>query len=461
MAASLRPLEELPATYQRLVGALLAAHRNLARAAASRLRYRGLGPTALLAIPETSCTTRSYLVSRDRDVLFFFLRGAVVEEVVLQMTLSFRLRALSRKPPPAGVDDILLLRLPPFFAASVDPARAALLAKALGADVSSIVFLAVGGTLLGAVNTGDYATARVARLEDGAARPVICYQRVVSASPGTVKLSYEPLTFLALINQVAAWAKGGYQAGTLVPLAIPDRGAHLAAWRILSTAARSWRLARQAASPAAPDLLGLAPGLAVSDFLAEVVLRLDPAGALAERDQDDAFRLRLSLRPAGGDTGTAVVSLGPPDFLVSGTLHQRLMEAALQDSVGKRLFRQTHLDDSLKDLFQAQLAAAAPGAAVFRVERRGDRDRDVIVARLDWQGTPAVLAAALLVKLTRQGDADYSVQVLDDVDSMTLLYTSIPGSSVAEPSPWLPRYLLSLVDQLKNWLGAVEGGPSA
>lgn len=462
MAESLRPLEDLPEAYQRLVSALVATNLNLARSGGSRLRYPAPGPAALYLLASASITTRSYLISRSQSVLFFFLPGAATEEIILRLETSFQVRAgtLPISPQLEHWQVPVFLLLPPFFATGVQPARAALLAKALGEDVSKITFLDVGGMLLGAVDTADFRLARVARLDSQAAAAVVCYTRVAGSTMEKVTLRYEPATFLALVLRIAGWARSEYRSGAPVPLVIPRQAPHLAARRILTAAVRSWILARRSCYPASNNevVRKLAPEFGVYDFRAEVVLRLRPDGTLAEKDSEDSFRLLMSVAPREEiNTPGMGVSLGPPDFLVSGKLHQRMMETAMQDAVMTRLFRQSGLPGWQLDLFQKQLRSTSTEAVVFRVERDGDTDRDIFVLRFDWQGNPRLIAAVLLVNVNSEGDDDYRVRVIDDVGSTELLYSNIPGVTGLQPSPWLPRYLLALVDQLKNWLRAVEG----
>jgi hypothetical protein len=115
------------------------------------------------------------------------------------------------------------------------------------------------------------------------------------------------------------------------------------------------------------------PGRRRGGFRGEIVLRLKKDGTLAEKDSGDAFRLRLSAAAEEEAVPPAMnVSLGPPDFLVSGDLHGKLV-AVLQGDAMSHLFANSGLPASEHEHFAQWLAAGAREAAVFRAVKDGDR----------------------------------------------------------------------------------------
>jgi hypothetical protein len=455
-------IEQLPSVYNRFSANLVAENADLVRSGVSRARYREAGRADMALLPRAAVATRVYILTRQQDVVFLFIKTGVTVDLLLSLDISFEVRVQA----PASDPGILFwqvpvrLALPPFFSSSPAVEDRQKLAKALGqSDPAKTIYLSTGATLLAASGTADYRTARVARLEPGGAAAAVAYQRVAGSSADEVRIRYEPQTFVALLDEVARWVRGGFRDGPPVPLPLPSAPPKAAAQRLLVAVIRSWVEARRGAAPRTGHalLLAVSPTFNVAAFQGDIVLRLRPDGGLAEKPSEDSFRLRMSVQ-AGDDSGRALadVSLQVPDFLVEGQLHQRLLEAMLTELPLKRMFADSGLPSSQTAAFRSWLGGGAQDALVFRVDKAGDLDTDVFAFRAAWDGVSRVAIAAAMLKIQTQGD-DFEVRIQDLQGSKVLLYTDLPGSQLDPSSPQLPRYLIRLVDQLSNWIHALRG----
>ena len=461
MADQWYSIDELPDTHGTLVASVIAANTSLARFGVSQVRrspaagsYFGLMRSAKIHIQISVMATQE-------KVVFLFFKVGSTQELVLEMQIDFEVKVADPMPnaflgDPSQIN--LFLRIPPFFATDIDVASQQLLASAVGGgkDLSKLVFLSLGQTYIAGVRLDDPDLACVARLEPGSSKAVVCYQRGLSVTGQVIR--YEPQTFLRLMDQVAAWARSGYTTGPLRLTVIPTSTDPRPAARILAALASSWSKARNACPREYQDALiqDLLPVFQIDGFRGEIVLRLKQDGTLAEKESDDAFRLRLSaLAEEAAHPPALKVSLGPPDFLVSGDLHDQLV-AALQGDAMSHLFANSGLPGADAGRFAQWFAANAKNATVFRTVKDGDKDTDVFVFSGLWDGVErtAVVAATVAVTSTESG---FQVKLIGDTASMAMAYTDIPGTKLGDPDPLLPRYFLTLLNQLSVWVRAFGG----
>lgn len=461
MSNRLASIEELPGTYRGFVEGVVRANLDLARSAISRLRRTAVGAAAMQVIPLATIKTKVYLTTTHQRVFFLFVRGPATDDVLLQLDIDFSVKAapgLLDEHPAAPVR--VRARIPPVFATGVDARQAALLSAKLNKeDRRRIVFLRAGQSILGVINPESMLDAKVARLEPGAAEAVVAFQRVATPAGAPSTFQYEPATFVRLLNEIAAWARAGKTTGALLEVPLPAVTSELPARKIVAATIGGWIESRNACpsdhrSRAARTLL---PGFEVTGYRGEVVLRLQSNGKLAEKLKDDNFRLRLSVVTVEeGGAPWAEVSFDPPDFLVSGKLYQRLTETLRHPAVLRILVNTADIDKSLRPKLTKWIDDASRECFVFRAKKDGDRDTDVFVLKGDWDGVPRVVLAVVHVKVSREGEDDFSVRFIDEPESIQVEYTDIPGVKDRK-SPRVPEYVLTLVHQLRNWLQALRG----
>ncbi len=449
------PVDRLPDSYRSLVAELLKSSRALLRSAAANPRLRTSAGSFYL-LRSVSIDTLAYLTTSRQSVFFLFIRQPETEDVILKLRVRFDVTPSEEAAQPEAPNPHRVTvrgRLPPVFALNLSFRQMRILAEALGeGNWSNIVFLRIGLFLMAANRTSDWLQARVAWMWHAAERAEVVYQRV--AAPGaTPTVRFSPQPFLMLFDEIAEWARKGYSGGPRVPVLVNATG-DLAVQRILQAMILAWTEARSVCSRPAPHPLfdAILPPMELRHYRAEMTLRLRPDGMLAEKENEDVFRMGMI---AAAEDDVVDLVLGPPDFLLSGNLYQKLLDAMVQDFPLRRLFSDTGLQSFERDRFERFLRSAAPEAVVFRTEKNRDVDTDVFVFVGKWDGETRRVIAVGKFRVHREGRT-YVVRVLDEVESMTIAYSDLPSPRPPRPSPLLPRYLLMLVTQLRNWQHALE-----
>ena len=149
----------------------------------------------------------------------------------------------------------------------------------------------------------------------------------------------------------------------------------------------------------------LGVGYGVDGFEASVRMRLNKDGELSDADKDDPFYLNLDLSIARETSGPkAFVSIGPPDFLVTGENRQCFLDALKNEdrAVGKiekqlnriyakkeyaQIFENNPIQISRNEI-RAFIERAAQDSVVFRILHGKKKDTDVIFMKSDFDGIP-------------------------------------------------------------------------
>lgn len=437
----LAAVAELPARYREIVVGIRHAQRLLSASAVTK------GGTELLVLRKTSVRTKIFLASRQQRVVFLF-RRPTQEEVILDVDLDFDVAPVMEPEPDAEAPRIFASQ-PPFFGTELPLGKKRALAAALDEkDLGKLLFVDLRNFQMAAKNAEDHRIARVAFLFPGAVEPIIAYQNVGGLQADQVRIRYNPLPFRVLLDQVGRWATEKFRSSIRRELVLP-KDSELAVQDVVRALADGWRECRDAATASSPNdpLAPLIPAFAASNYRAEVTLRLESDGTLAEKNRDDAFRLRLSLRAA---SDAIDLTVGPPDFLSSGELHDRLIEATLEEDVIRRLFDQSGLLKQDRPQFESFVRDAAARAWVFRAKKEGDTDTELFVFRGDWRGSECWLITMLAVQVRFEG-GEPSVEADRGSASIVLLDNNFGSPNPPEPTIEFPAFMLSLLNQLNNW----------
>jgi hypothetical protein len=452
----------LPQTLGAIVAGVGQARRSLILASAENLRRPLVGGPAFCLLRSARVSVLAYLSVAEQKLKFLFIREPRTEDLILRLEASFD---LSPETKASAAERVLRLYalLPPFFGLDIPESQKAILAQALGENnFGKILFLRMGLFRMAAVNlelapphAGMRDPVRVAWMWHASRTAQLAYPS--KTSPGGRPLEYQPEPFLWLLGEVANWAKSGYASRTLWSMKAPAAGAKTAVQRILWAVVQGWLETRASAAQARDARVEpLLPRLSVRAYRAAVTLRLRADGTLAEKHKDEMFRMQLTANGEEDDSGAKMtVSLHPPDFLVSGELRDKLLEAMLGDLPVRRIFLDTGLPASERTRFERFLRDAKPGALAARVAKNGEEDTDLFVFRGSWDGADRWVLAAATVRIVRDG-TDPHVIILDKEDSMKLIYTDLPSPKIPRPDPLLPRYLFHLLSQLRNWQRTLE-----
>lgn len=445
-------IAHLPACYGEIVLGVVEAQRMLALSAIAA------DAEAYYLVRSTQVTSRAYISVTEDQRVFFFFRRPPTEDVVLEMDTGFSVTPLMRRPQDDTVDrpmevaeaSTILAVQPPFFGDDIPTANKALLAAALGeGQLGKIAFIDLGlfflGVTLNLLGPDDIARARVAYMWHGDEKARIVFP---TSPPGAPRVSYEPEPFRMLLDAVARWVKSGFKTGEPWPIHL-DQQSTEAIPQILQALVSGWNSAHRATvRPADDPLWELVPDLEVLHYRAAITLRLQPDGRLAVKPDDDSFRLELSVEEQDGQL---TLSVGPPDFLVSGALRDQILVEVLTAKIIRKWAESAGLGNTL-GFFETFVRTAAPQALIFRGEKRGFTDTEIFVFEGDWAGQTRKVIAAIDLKV-RKIDDGFEVAANEDTAEVVYLTDALPGfvHGIA-----FPKFLLSLVNQLRNWENAFE-----
>ncbi len=412
----LSSLSELPDIATRCVRDCDRARRTLLRESLPRIAtatapMTWLGPVQL--------TWRYYLAWEHQRALLSFGRRRNRIEVALDSTLRFR---VVPSPPPSSEDadaDAGPETLPPMsrllwprFLDSSFPDQAVFNLEPVSA--SRRLEVPIANSAL------DF---RSARWMSGAEELPIRRGN---------RLLLEP--FVDWIRTVATWMRAPEAVSTWRTLPPPSANEVLPARQILAWIVTTYREASEAAHsgippetvetsppsdfprvdsalPETPDPFGeLTRHQEILEFSGRTWLRLKADGtAIAESHDDEPTTLEMRYT-LGHDRGRdwLDVRLRPPDFLLSGTLHRRILDTVAEAAIaadwhqrGRPLGRETGIGETdAREFFNRA------EATVMRIRRKRDRDLDLILLRGTLLGKTVwvALTAWLIVEHSENRD---------------------------------------------------------
>lgn len=186
-------------------------------------------------------------------------------------------------------------------------------------------------------------------------------------------------------------------------------------------------------------------------YEADLQLRLNEQGELADDDNDDPFKLQLQVRIQQEKAKTAVrIRLGPPDFLVSGTLYQHLLEKVAAEVETNKDLRQALQKDLLQmyevplESLTALLRTGAPQSSIFRIQRKKEEDTDVFALPFAFEGQPNYLIFKARFKIPNPDDPA-TIELKSD--RLELLYD--PRTKTLDEDA--VKYFVRIIKYLKQW----------
>ena len=203
---------------------------------------------------------------------------------------------------------------------------------------------------------------------------------------------------------------------------------------------------------------GLASAVVKDPFIAYVIegyklslnLRVRADGSLAEKKEEEAFRVIVEAAVTPGPPATISVDLEPPDFLISGDLFDAFFSALTPEGPVRALAKAAQVQPGFMRLF---IAGAKQTATIFRIERDGKRDVDLMILSGELTGSQTTLVVKASFKVKMEKDPP-SVEL--DEDSVEIL--KIVGNA-SDPTAQIPfrfvDYYLLLASSLRHWLIAL------
>lgn len=315
-----RPLEELPAALAALSSQVVEGGREITRLSVDRW-FRRFGEADMLALAGVRLGWHLFVEKRSASTWFGFIPLATNKLTALEANIAVQARPTSIAPTVVGVPE-LRLELPSFFWLDATPEDVGRYAPAGGlADPQNTLLLRLGE------QRQDILGVRLDPPSQIAPR--------LRFSPGGVPGIDEPnargvalASYLALVDTFSAWQAAGMPSQPDSAVTLPD-----AAGKTVADVIRRVRDAFVAcrvelgAAPAFPAL-PVASSWRVDGYSADLVLRLDVNGDLAEKLAALRFIALLHIAQRGDDA--LRVTVGPGELSVSDAV----VDAVLDDFAG-------------------------------------------------------------------------------------------------------------------------------
>lgn len=440
-------LRDLPDDMEALVCSVPTAARRLLKASSEPLLIPKEPPGQWLLLRRADFSWKLYLARHKKEVVFFFFREDSPAEVVLDTTVSLSVQAVIRAQEPAPFDESQIqyyVVVPPFVIRRPTPKQLADLAPD-GATALDTVLFQVGPDRedVLAITDANSGTDRVKLRYRGGPEEL-------RTPAGTWRL--EP--FLGLIRAIRSWVSGGFDQGQYVPMVIANdnvKSMPRSMLRLLTEAYISAQYgARPEPAPLSAILQPLQSDYEISDYQAKVLLRLTPDGEIAREHSDDPFQLLMNVVLTSEATHVrARVSVGPPDFVISGPLHQAFVESLREE---KALDELSSLLSATKAEIKDSLSTSGEQCSIFRTKREEDYDTDIIVlpGMKSGKRTLSVVRGKFEVKAKKSPPV-----VTVKQDSLKKLFSGPLTTDARGVDDDMVEYFLRLVKALRNWIGVM------
>lgn len=448
-ADALAPLAELPVTTGELARATVTAARGVMRTSAAAVTS-GL-PRSLLAVRRTALNLYFYLARDEQRVVFFFFKKQLPTLRPLEARLRIALQATPDDTKNLGSSDgtaaaaagsscSYRLVVPAFLIVRPTAEDLSLYAPA-GTTAESGILLRIGAEQRNilAINNPE------------AERQAAAIYTTQTRQPLD---SWPAAPFLELVETLRTWLADGMQATDEVDLALPGDPAAMsdvhatlywfgAAYRSLAA-----ELTRAESAPLEPALQLIVPHYHITEYVADIALGIDHKGRLATPAEPSPLSLKLRLE-FGHELGGQVtrITLCPPDFLISGALHEAFVAQLLRAPPRELMAKLGQHDTTDWSTF---LSSAKARLVIFRIDRNNRTDTDAVVLPGIWKDQPRTL----ILRVTANVDMN-AQPVSVQVSEVTLSYDS-QASQPQLLDAQTVTYFMRLAAALKSWLAVAR-----
>ena len=441
------PIESLPEETKALALGVPRAAGELLKISSERLILPTWPIGECMVLRHVKFRWKFYVAKKGNKVVFFFFSKDRPVRIVLDTTVSFSAVPIPSTEESIPIDSTQIyyrIVLPPFVINRPSPRQLADLAPD-GATAENTILFQVGSGWqdVFAIKDADLTIWNVKISYRGEPED--------NKQPGrTWRLS----PFLALIDSIRSWISVGFDRGEEDILEVIDGETESEPKHILRLIVDAYISAVNNIQSKPPRLKRFLEPLTtyygISDYRARVLLRLKPDGTLASDDEDDPFQLLLQIYLSPETTGVkASVAIGPPDFIISGSLHEAFISSLQEESALEEL---ESLLDSSKDEIKNYLSRFGSRSSIFRMKRERDYDTNILVL-------PGVLAGRRTISILR---GRFEVQAASEQprvkliqNSMEKLFAGIPDSASRGLDNDTVRYFLRLVVAIKHWISVL------
>ncbi len=445
----LADLEKLPSALGALVRGIDKTNRDLALAGWSRARKRPFAPRGSYFVRSSAIRIKVFIQKIGHKIFFFFIRGPETKDVILDLEVGFGVMPWVGDTPPAVPSlPAVSVTMPSFLVDLPTDSEMKLLAKKLPEkNLSKLDFLRFNGNLMGIYSLTDLTVAQAAWMLRG----------ISNAQSVFGRFEFAPVPFAALLEAIEEWAVGGFQEGLAISVDSALANPQHPVAKIVRGMLDGWVNAASAAAAGASNdpFDALRPFLDVRDYRGDLVLRLNQAGEIAEKEADDNFHLHITL--AVESPGFAKLTAFPPDFLLTGELHDEMIEALFDSEVLQELFHQSQLPGKRRAEFEAFLRRAKKPSLVFRTLRSGNDDTEFLSFKGEWDGRVGHFVVHAIYQVKFDGNAwIVKLEELDDGSRGRVIYSDLTGPKVLISTRDFPLQLLGLLLQMRAWQKAFQ-----
>ena len=380
----------------------------------------------------------SFTKSGTSTILFFFHKKKE-DWVMLDASVSLNVRIANTQEPrprPAIEDIHRLVRFPTFFWVNPSDAEITTFGPP-GATRGNTIFFKLGsGENIFAISNPELGKKATLRYSP---------QRIPGqVEPQDGKYSLAP--FIDLTLTLRDWLLKDKPASAAIELVgAPSKDTPVHA--ILTALLQAYVDSNESLATAPSDDLFLPYVIDRFDFSLNVRLRAD--GSLAEKKEEEQFRLVLDASTKSGPPPVTSVDLLPPDFLISGALFDAFFSALQPPSAVQALADALGINPGFVRPF---IADAQSTAIIFRIDRDDDLDEDVMVLSGQLTGSPTTLIVKASFRVRAEKDPPTVELDEDTVEILKITGAGPPTGPI--PFKFVSYYLL-LASGLRHWFAAL------
>ena len=378
--------------------------------------------------------------SKTKTSVFFFFRRRSETWVMLAASVSLDVRAANPlEPRPAPAIEVIrrVVTFPNFFWVDPSPDEIKMFGPPGATKENTVFFKLSSGRNILAISNPELGKKATLRYSPGGIPGVV--------EPQDKKYSLAP--FIDLTWTIRDWLAQGKPSSGAIELTGPpnqDTPVH----QILTALLQAY--VDSAASLGVSPAHALFVSYLIDGYKISLNLRVRADGSLAEKKEEEAFRVIIAAKTKRGPPPTITVDLEPPDFLIGGSLFDAFFSAFTPPEPLRRLAKAVGLDPGFVRLF---LASAKSTATVFRIARHKEHDDDLMVLSGELVGSPTtlVIKASFVVKTEKDPP---SVELTDETIEVLKIVGDISDPSAKIPFDFVEYYLM-LASSLRHWLAAL------
>jgi hypothetical protein len=373
------------------------------------------------------------------STIFFIFHKQKETWVMLDASVSLNVRianTLEPRPRPAIEDIHRMVRFPTFFWADPSDSEISTFGPP-GATRGNTIFFKLGsGQNIFAISNPELGKKATLRYSPGRIPGPV--------EPQDGKYSLAP--FLDLTRTLRDWLARDKPSSAAIRL-VGAPGKDTPVHQILTALLQAYVDSSESLAKASSDDLFLP--YVIDRYHLSLNLRVRADGSLAEKKEEEQFRLILDASIKNGPPPESSVDLMPPDFLIGGALFDAFFSALQPPSAVQALANALGINPGFLRPF---IADAKSTAIIFRIDREEDRDEDLMVLSGELTGSQTTLIIKAFFRVKAERDPP-TVELDEDTIEILRITSAGPPTGLI-PFKFVNYYLL-LASSLRHWLAAL------